>query len=788
MYRFFILSPLIRPKLLGFARLTADLEVEFRLNGSPFRFSSILVSYRPLFSRYKLFGGSACSLSDYSGGYLPEDGCDSVSTSVAPTGSRSFTLLARSQRQCTYLDVATSIGGKLVLPFIHPFNAFRVNSLTTTDAANMATLFGAELYSMGTITMESLATLRSMQTPTNTGVTIDVFVRAVNVKAWLASGVATADPQGDERKPSQIASSIASAASLFKYIPVIGTYATLAETIAGTGSKILQFFGYTPRPDITLPQFVTGYSCPVESSVTFPKKVRNLGLDHENNVVVDPSVVTGDSTDPLALASFCARPSLLARTYFGSQLATDDPMFLLPVSPFHSMSELVTSPDAPTVRRFQMTPCALAAMNFRYWRGTMCVRFQAVKSGFHRGRLRLTWEPEIGNTTSVGQAPLFTRYEGYQQTLNWDLSAQDAITVKVGFGARKGRLTVPRLGTPGLVDTSYVTNSEASAGPIDTATITVDNYEDYFNGFLRLSVLTHMQAPDYNYPIPIMVHVWYEDMEFYDPLENGPSLSTLANQNNFITNPPTDSSTYYGTVMTGEDVENLCTRRLVYDTMYPQGEELTEFVFQPSTEVENALYEGEKVASLRSLLERDVFYDTIAFEIPRSAVQPSIQGSGSSIHLDVPPTLCMRILPSYPHPFGTSSPTRSNVQTISTATPTYSFTGTSGTARTFSVNMARTNLFPLLRECFIGFRGSYNWKFIPIVENGCRVKMMSASRANFTHSGHSRIGSIPRSVRTSPWSTPADYVTDGPSMLSSQSIIAPLVYDTGTAQTIGPIS
>ncbi len=775
----------IRPKLLGFSRLTSDLEVEFRLNGSPFRFSRILASYRPLFSSLKMYGGAACSLADCSGGYLPEDGCKSISTSVASSGCDSFTLLARSQRQCTYLDVATSTGGKLVLPFVHPFNAFRVNALSSSDASNMDTLFGSELYAMGAVTLESMATLRNMQTPTNAGVTIDIFVRATNVKAWLASGVATADPQGSEYKPSQVASTIASAASLFKHIPVIGSYATLAETIAGTGSKILQFFGYTPRPDVALPQYITGYSFPVESSVTFPKKVRNLGLDHENNVVVDPSVITGDSSDPLALASFCSRPALLARTYFGYQLQPDDAILLLPVSPFHSMSKLVTSPDAPTVRRFQLTPCALAAMNFRYWRGTMCVRFQAIKTGFHRGRLRLTWEPEIGNTSTRGQATLFTRYEGYQQILNWDVSAQDSVTVKVGFGARKGRLTVPRLGTPGLVDASYVTNAEAAAGAINTATITVDNYEDYFNGFLRLSVLTRMQAPDNNWPIPIAVHVWYEDMEFYDPLENGPSLTTLSNQSNFITNPPTDASTYYGTVMQGEDIENLTNRTLVYDAMYPQGEE-QEYVFQPSTEVENALYEGEKVGSLRSLLQRDVFYDTIAFEIPRTAAQPDITGSGRGIHLDVPPTMCMRMLPMYPHAFGTSSPARSNIHTVSTACPTYTFTGSGGTARTFCVNMARTNLFPLLRECFVGFRGSYNWKFVPVVENGCRVKMMVASRANFTHSGHPRVGSIPRADRVSPWSSTAAYTTDGPSMASfSQSIIAPLTYDTGTLENVG---
>lgn len=784
----------IRPKLLGFSRLTADLEVELRINGSPFRFAQLLVSYRPLFTHNKTYSGTSVSLSDYSGGYLTEDGCVSGNTSVLPTGSSNFSILARSQRQCTYMDVATSTGGKLVLPFIHPFNALRVNSLNASESSNLSTIFGEELLSMGTMTIESLSTLRNMQTATTVGATIDIFVRAINVRAWLASGVATADPQGAERKPSEVASVVSSVASLFKHIPIIGTYATLAETIAGAGSKVLQFFGYTPRPDTSLPQYVTGYSYPIESSVTFPKKVRNLGLDHENNVVVDPGVIDGDSADPLALASFCARPTLLARTYFSAPLGVDDAIFLLPICPFHSISQLITSANVPTTRRFQMTPCALAAMNFRYWRGTMCVRFQAIKTAFHRGRLRVTWEPEIGNSTTSAQAPLFTRYEGYQQILNWDLAAQSAITVKIGFGARKGRLTVPRLGVPGLTDSSFITNTEASPTAINSGTITVDNYEDYFNGFLRLSVLTRLQAPDVSYPVPIMAHVWYEDMEFYDPLENGPSLTTIAAHSGTSSTLPADTTSYYGTVMQGEDIENLMTRSYAYDTMYPQGEEVDEFVFQPTSVVENALYEGEKVASLRSLLQRDVFYDSIAFEIPRVGINASIAGAPRTVHLDIPPTLCTRMLPSYPHPYGTTAPSRSNVQTAGAVAPSYTFTGSSAIARDFCLNMARTNLFPLIRECFIGFRGSYNWKFVPIIENGCKIRVLTASRANFTHSSHTRIGSFPRNQQLSPWSSTPAYggVTDGPSFMGfSESVVRPLIYDTGTniamtpANTIG---
>jgi len=805
-YKYFS-HPSIAPKLLGFARLTADLEVEIRINGSPFRFSQILASYRPLFSLYKSRGSSGttpCSLADYSGGYLPEDGCSVAGNNLkAFSGGTNFTLLARSQRQCTYLDVATSTGGKFVLPFVHPFNALRVNNMVGIDAVNQLTLFGIELTSMGTLTMESLSTLRNMQTATAAGVTIDVFVRAINARAWLASGVATAVPQGQERKPSQVASTVASVASIFKHVPVIGTYATLVETIAGAGSRLLQFFGYTPRPDVSLPQYVTGYSYPVESSVTFPKKVRNLGLDHENNVVVDPGVIDGQSEDSLAFASFCARPALLCRTYFSSSLVVDDPIMILPVSPFHASTELVTNAELPNARRIQLTPCALAAMNFRYWRGTMCVRLQSIQTAFHRGRLRITWEPELGNETSNAQCDLVAKYEGYQQILNWDLSATPSVTMKVGFGARKGRLTIPRLGTPGLVDNSFITNTEANPTTVSSSSITVDNYEDYFNGFLRVSVLTRLQAPDASYPVPIMVHVWYEDMEFYDPLENGPSLATLESIDSVITNFPTDSSTYYGTVFRGEDMENLMTRNLCPDLYYPQGEEPVEeiappikvitmeaqgedvFEFQPTTVVEESVYEGEKVGSLRSLLQRDVFYDTISFEIPRTTSQADISTSLINTIIDTPPTICMRMLPQYPHPFGTTAPSRSATQTLNVVNPAFKFTGTGGNERTFYPNMARTNLFPLIRECFLGFRGSYNWKFVPIVESGCRIKCMTASRANFTHSAHPKIGSFPRNKRISPYSLTPDYVgNDGPGFSSADSsAIIPIIYDTGTTRS-----
>lgn len=783
--------PTIWPKLLGFSRMTANLEVEFRINGSPFRFSQLMVSYRPLSSNIKSDGVVDRSLSDFSGGYIPEDGVTVLGTALTTASSTPFSIVARSQRRVAYMDVARSEGCKMVLPFIFPFECFRVNSLAST-AANyapaMRTLFGQELMSMGTITLESLAILRNLQTASTAGVTIDVFVRAVNVKAWLASGVATAVPQGAERKPSQMASSAASVASTLKRVPVIGSYATLAETLATAGSRVLELFGFTPRPDTSLPSYVSGYSSTIEPSLTFPKKVRPLGLDHNNNVVIDPGIFAGDSTDPLAFSNWCSRSALMARTYFDAALNVGDPICLLPVSPFHYQSELVTDADQPNTRRFQMHPTALAALNFRNWRGTMCVRLQAITTQFHRGRLRVAWEPEVGSYSGLSQASLYTTYEGYQQMINWDLSASKAVTLKVGFGARKGRLAVPRFGSPALSDMTFVTNTEASPTSIATGALGLDNYEDYFNGFLRVSVLTKLQAPDTTYPVPIMVHVWYEDMEFYDPLDNGPNLSITQNTSFWDTTFPTESGTftrgYVGTIYTAEDTVNLMNRRLCYDTMYPQGEDNQEHTFQPSTSVHESVYEGEKVLSLRSLLQRDVFYDTIHVEVPRAETQMSGQGL-KTVNVHSPPSVTTVILPVLPYSFGTSSPCRNTVMTIGTPSPGYPYTGSGGTARTFYPNMARTNLFPLIRECFVGFRGSYNWKFYPMVESGCRVSTMAAARSNYWHTSNQFCYNYPRPIRSSPYTDQnITQSISGPTFANSRNIYErSLLFDTGNTLT-----
>lgn len=528
----------IWPKLLGFSRMVCDLELEFRVNGSPFRFGDILVSYRPLF-QHKIDG----YLANFSGGYLPEDGCtysDPAFPSVQPSANQ-HTLLARSQRMSTYLIVSQSKGAKMCLPFVYPFEALRMTSLehnpsVPSEVTNMqATTFYQSLSCLGAITMESLSDLRNTQIATGVGVTIDVFVRAINVRAWLSSGVSAMKPQGkgdgkgsESLKPSDIASAVACGTKAFSIIPVIGPFATIGSMVAEGVAAILKVFGFTPMPINLVIQPVAKALSFLQPSLSAPRSIEPLCLDHQNQVSIDPRILGGSANDELSFASFCSRSAIAFVSYFGPSCVVNDTIAVIPVHPMQGFAIQQSTGKAFSGTRYQLLPCAFASMNFRMWRGTMVLKLRAIKTNFHKGRLRVTWEPEIGNSRADNTSALLTVHEGYQQMLTWDLSASDCATMKIGFAARSGRLTVPPLATASFSNSaSWKTNTDAASGPITDSSYILDNYLDYCNGFVRISILNRLQGPDVTYAVPIVASIHFEDLELYDPVDSSVDANVM---------------------------------------------------------------------------------------------------------------------------------------------------------------------------------------------------------------------------------------------------------------------
>lgn len=787
----------IWPKLLGFSRMTANLEVEFRINGSPFKFGDILVSYRPLFS-----ADIDNNLSGYSGGYLPEDGngCSTVGFPSVDASSNAMTFTARSQRQSCYLIISQSIGAKMVLPFIYPFEAMRVNSLqhdpsNATELANMkASVFYKSLAGLGSITMESLSTLRNTQAA-GVGVTIDVFVRAINVNAWLASGVAALKPQGKVKgkgsesiKPSDVSTAVAVGARAFKDIPVIGPLATVGSLVAEGVSTVLKAFGFTPMPINAPISPVAKVLSFLQSSLFAPRSIEPLCLDHQNQVSIDPTIIGGPPIDELSFASFCSRSSIGFLTYFGASCGPTDTIAAIPVHPMMGHYEAVSAGDCLPALRYQLLPCALAAMNFRYWRGTMVLKLRAIKTNFHRGRLRVIWEPEIAGSRATGPASILDNHEGYQQMLTWDLSASDCVEMKVGFGARSGRLTVPPLGFIALTGSaSWKTNTASSSGPISGAVFGSDNYLDYLNGFIRVTVLNRLQAPDTTYPLPIVVSISFEDLELYDPVDCGVDAHVLNTPSGLVPynasgNPDIDF-VYKGG---GGMVSQLATRRMWPDGYYPQGsneESTTMFEFQPSTSIDTLVYEGELVTSFRALAARETYYDTLVYEVPTSKTTPQNASSTVQSSLTIPPCIFTTLIPWRPTSFGTVGPARSTVFTENVGAPQYSMPSASGANEDFYPSMNRTPLSVIIQECFVGQRGSYNWKFLPGPSYGVDIQNIFVSRSNALGS-YNRVGSYPSPSPINSYLNGVDMNPDDTSRgfhfsAERRTNATPLAYDTG---------
>jgi len=783
--------PTIWPKLLGFSRMTANLEVEIRINGSPFRFGEIMVSYRPLFS-----SDLNANLCNMSGGYIPEDGCVSTVVgfpSVNPSSNR-LTLVARSQRMHTFLKVSSSTGSKMVLPFIYPYEAIRMTSLqydpaVAAEVTNMKnTTFYKSLMGLGTLTMESLSPLVNTQTASTTGVTIDIFVRASNVRVWMASGTATFKPQGREEgkgvesvKPSVITSAIALGARAFTHIPVIGPWATAASMVADGVTSILQFFGFTPPPLVSNAMPVVVHSAFNECSLTKPRHLTNLGLDHNNQVSIDPSICGGDQRDELCFARFVERPTILGLCYFGANLNVDDSIFILPVHPMLGLSDNPATPTGvlPYLTRMQLTPAAFAAMNFRYWRGTCVVRLHAIKTQYHSGRLRITWEPEIAGSTSAATTNMLTVTEGYQQMAVWDLGGAEDMVFKIGFGARSGRLTVPpSLQNPAFsslsTGASWAANTISSLALSNPSYIS-DNYLDYVNGFFRISVANRLQGPNVSDPIPIVVSCHFEDLQLYDPLES--SLDAVTTNNlTYLSTTNYDTTGCYG----GSNGVLSCisTRAILPETFYPQGMDATDVVhvFQPTTSSPPLVYEGEVVASLRSLAQRETYYDTLLYEIPQIWTTAKACAASKS----VAPCIINTILPWRPSCFGTVGPHRSSTFTTDSTAPTVTIS-----ARDYYIGMQRTPLCVLLQECFVGQRGSYNWKFKSGPSFGTKIKEIYVSRSN-NADPYLRSGSFPRGSSLNPLL--GTYLPDATNLgfayaTEKRSTLSALAYDAGTNAT-----
>jgi hypothetical protein len=384
-------NPRVSNRLTNFNLLKANLKVKIVINGNGFFFGRMLVSY------------------------LPFDVYDSLSRNLSTVPSD---IVQASQQPHVFLDPTLSLGGELKLPMFNYRNYISVVESAWDE--------------FGTLSFRTLNQLKHANGAAET-VTVSVFAWAEDVSMSVLTSVDqdTLLPQSGEieqgNKEGMVsgpATSVAKFASYLNGVPYIGPFATATEMGATAVAKMAKIFGYC-RPPITKnpePYKPTQISSLALTNV--PDGCQKVTVDDKQELSIDPRISGIGGTDPLNIREIAKRESYLTTFTWATGTAPDTLLWNARIDP------VIWAEDFATPTGFHFPACAFAALPFQYWKGTMNFRFQIVCSNFHKGRLKIVYDPNfIANNTYL----TFSEYNtNYLKVV--DIAAEQDFTIQIGNG------------------------------------------------------------------------------------------------------------------------------------------------------------------------------------------------------------------------------------------------------------------------------------------------------------------------------------------------------------------
>jgi hypothetical protein len=382
----FFEDPKVANRLTNFKNLRADLKVKFVINGNPFYYGRSIAS--------------ATMLSSLD------------SHTIFRSGNRAD-LIQASQRPHIYLNPTTSEGGELLLPFFYPKNALSIPD--------------REWRRMGTVDVRSINVLRHANQSTES-LTLSIFVMATSVDiSTPTSRMGIVVPQGDEYGlVSGPAHSVANFANGLSQVPRIGPYARATSMVASGVGAVASLFGFSRPREVKETENYRHRPFGNLASTNVSDNVQSLALDAKKEVTIDPRVVGLAGNDEMALVPLARRESYLTTFEWTPTDVPDSHLFSMDISPMQG---------ARDGSNLHVAPSAWVAMPFKYWKGSMNIRFKVVSSDYHRGRIKVVWDPDYFEPTD---GDLYnTNY-----TTMIDISAEKDFTVSIGWGQQTSYLKV----------------------------------------------------------------------------------------------------------------------------------------------------------------------------------------------------------------------------------------------------------------------------------------------------------------------------------------------------------
>nr|ULG00083.1 MAG: hypothetical protein [Salisharnavirus sp.] len=514
-------------KLNNWKMLSCTLHLKFIINGNAFHYGRVLVAYTPYYQKDAFAVGLVTQ----------ED------------------MVLLTQRPHLFLNPTISQGGTMTLPFF-----YQKNMLDLISIQNFADLGVIQLYSVQGLKHANGA---------SDSVTIKVFAWATDVTFTTPTtytlgsiepqGELVVEPHSDEygtgpvSKPS---SSIANISSKLVDVPVIGPYAKATEMAARATSALATNFGYSAPV-----AFANTCARPVSKSnfsvCDMPDDIIKLSMTAKQEVTIDPRTTGIGTEDELTINSIATRSSYLFSFDWSPSTVPETQLASIVVDPgVYRTSGL----------NLYLPACSYASLPFRDWRGSMEYRFMVVCSGYHKGRLKIVYDP-----VAAPGAP--TPYNAAWTTIV-DITESTDFTVKVGWSANTSyRNRVPiRNGTTLLQDTTYF-RTDTSNLPYNSIT------QQTGNGVLSVFVVNELTVPNTTIDNSISVNVFVKACDDFE--------------------------------VAVPDAHNV---HWISPNVEPQGEEVLLDVDGPTVNTfdhSSDIYYGEVVRSFRPLLKRYTIHELL---------------------------------------------------------------------------------------------------------------------------------------------------------------------------------
>jgi hypothetical protein len=463
-WNLFFNNPAIKYKLNNYSFLRCSLKVKVIINASPFYFGAMRVCYQP----------------------LPAFKKTTIQTNAAVNQ-----LIPYSQQPGIWISPQHSEGGEMTLPFFYQKNFLRIQ-------------VAQDFTDMGTLRLITYTGLASANGVTGQGVSVQVYAWAEDVViAGPSLGLAMQSQDEYGTGPvSGPASTVARFAGMVRGVPIIGKFATATEMGARAVSGIAKLFGYTNVPviDNTAPYRPSAFPQLASPEIGFPTE--KLTLDAKNELTIDPTAIGLSGHDELSTEYLVSKDSYIASLTWQTSTPVDTPLFTSRVTPFQFVN------DGASVNKLYMTPLSMVANCFAAWRGDLIFTFKVVASPYHKGRIRISYDPvssTVQTAGDVGSAVFNTIL---------DIGQDSEVEVRIPYQQALAWLAL---------NTNFGTGNI----PFTTSTTpTLTNVDTYDNGLLSVKVLTLLTAPVATSVVPILVFVrGAENMEFANPQEVGSLFS-----------------------------------------------------------------------------------------------------------------------------------------------------------------------------------------------------------------------------------------------------------------------